>query len=949
MKRCIHLIIAGIFLLGNTLTGQVGKKVYTPMPAPPRYLDSMLVSNGILEIAERVYDNGWIDFKQDLNIDPAAIFNRYQKYFGFAEGNVMVLDTIIKDDQSYVHYYYHQEYQGIPLDNLDYVIHAKNGKPVFGNGRFVPKLGLQQSAGKISRMIPEKASSAALTKFKTKAKISNSETVFARTPNSDPADEKAYRLAYKITAHDNDSNVFQSIKTIYVDASTNHIFKEMEHSHRSYYSVSRENGTVNTLYNGSQNFKLVSYKQLGIIGLFRRYYALKYIDPNKSSLDLSDYVVTVKGTPITGNGSDTHEETDNTWTSGQERLYASMLWAYEKSWDYLAACLNKRDIRNKIGISISERDQTAYDGAYSIMFGAGISGVVKAMIPLDIVAHEYTHIITQHYRGLKSEGETAALIESFSDIFGAIVQRSVEGHTPSRVYMMGEDIYMAGPDSNKFYLRSFATPKLYGSHPVDTWNSSYAVLGQPTTYGGEFWYFGMTDRGGEHTNNSIQNHWFYLLAEGGQGTNDLGISYNVTGIGFDKARIIFEDYYINNTTKSLTFYDARNATLQSAEKFYGLSSNEYQQVYNAWEAVGVGNNSPSIAGPAKIEESQVYTLNNFLNNYVTWLVTGDYTLSEQTNTSVKVTRTNLNTQTSGKLTAVIQNLTEISKEIASDPLIVTISGPSLVCSVGTAFTASHVPAGATWAVSSNLSVSSSSNSTASISSSASYFSPGSEGWISIKNSSGQQLVKKEVWVGIPAPEIQGPANPGSSSNYYAHNNYLSAATDYHWTMYAMSTDYCYTGNAYTLAPNGNMATATFNCNGDYQLYLGATNACGTSQGYPDILDIHVTGAGYYSYSASYSMSYPNPTSNILNIEIDAQAITRVKALEQTTTGGKQLKIDPAYDIRLYDGQGNLLRNAKTKGGTVQFNVANLANGIYYLHIYDGTGNKPEMRQIVVEH
>jgi hypothetical protein len=139
------------------------------------------------------------------------------------------------------------------------------------------------------------------------------------------------------------------------------------------------------------------------------------------------------------------------------------------------------------------------------------------------------------------------------------------------------------------------------------------------------------------------------------------------------------------------------------------------------------------------------------------------------------------------------------------------------------------------------------------------------------------------------------------------------------------------------------AMVRFPADGIYRLSLAAFNACGHSLGYPATLDIDVAGTGYYS------MSYPNPASDILNIEIDAAAISRTKALEQTTTGGKQLKIDPAYDIRLYDYQGNLLRNAKTKGGTVQFNVANLPNGIYYLHVYDGVNEKPEMRQIVVEH
>ena len=77
--------------------------------------------------------------------------------------------------------------------------------------------------------------------------------------------------------------------------------------------------------------------------------------------------------------------------------------------------------------------------------------------------------------------------------------------------------------------------------------------------------------------------------------------------------------------------------------------------------------------------------------------------------------------------------------------------------------------------------------------------------------------------------------------------------------------------------------------------------------------------------------YPNPTGNILNVEIEAE-----------TT-------EITYDIRLYDGQGNMLRNAKTKGGTIEFNVANLPNGIYYLHVYDGVNGTPEIQQIVIEH
>ncbi len=104
----------------------------------------------------------------------------------------------------------------------------------------------------------------------------------------------------------------------------------------------------------------------------------------------------------------------------------------------------------------------------------------------------------------------------------------------------------------------------------------------------------------------------------------------------------------------------------------------------------------------------------------------------------------------------------------------------------------------------------------------------------------------------------------------------------------------------------------------------------------------------YNYSSSSSsIAYPNPVSNILNVDLGRTA-TQANALESITSG-KQLKQETAYDVRLYDGQGNLLRHAKAKGGNVEFNVQNLSNGVYFLHIYDGVSEKPRMQQIVVEH
>jgi hypothetical protein len=105
-------------------------------------------------------------------------------------------------------------------------------------------------------------------------------------------------------------------------------------------------------------------------------------------------------------------------------------------------------------------------------------------------------------------------------------------------------------------------------------------------------------------------------------------------------------------------------------------------------------------------------------------------------------------------------------------------------------------------------------------------------------------------------------------------------------------------------------------NDTYSITATASNVCGGSSRTRKFCPNCIT-IGYVI------PVYPNPASDILNIEIDQEAIAQAKAVEETLTDDKAFKTDITYDIRLYDGQGNLLRQQKTKGGTVQFNVSNL--------------------------
>ncbi len=213
---------------------------------------------------------------------------------------------------------------------------------------------------------------------------------------------------------------------------------------------------------------------------------------------------------------------------------------------------------------------------YCMLYGMGDGITLSPVVALDVMAHEFSHIVTVHNisNGLEYKGESGALNEGFSDIFGVLV----EGYTLGQYdWTIGEKITLTGP-----YLRSLKAPK--SGSPA-----------QPTTYGKGTWKdpsqteCDTCDNGGVHTNSSILNYWFYLLCNGGSGTNDNQQSYSVNGIGINKATSIVYNTWMNRLTYTSTFADARASFIKEVIAQYGKGSKEHQSVVNAWYAVGVGD------------------------------------------------------------------------------------------------------------------------------------------------------------------------------------------------------------------------------------------------------------------------------------------------------------------------------------------------------------------------
>lgn len=270
-------------------------------------------------------------------------------------------------------------------------------------------------------------------------------------------------------------------------------------------------------------------------------------------------------------------------TSGHPAL--DVHWGMEKSYDFYLNALNRNSydgngsvIKQYVNPLIMNgnagypNNASALSSPYNIMsYGMGDGISYSPLVGLDVAGHEFTHLVVNNNGngGLVYQGESGALNESFADIFGTCVE-FYSGVNPD--WNIGEDVMIGQP-----FMRSMSNPN---------------ATQNPDTYNGQHWANPNNlsfDHGGVHINSGVQNFWFYLLCQGGSGTNDLGNAYSVTGIGITQARQIAYRNLVTYLSPNATYMDAYNGSLQAAQDLYGNPSTQYTAVRQAWYAVGIGN------------------------------------------------------------------------------------------------------------------------------------------------------------------------------------------------------------------------------------------------------------------------------------------------------------------------------------------------------------------------
>ncbi|WP_143525123.1 M4 family metallopeptidase [Labilibacter marinus] len=450
------------------------------------------------------------------------------------------------DSRGEFHIKYQLQYKDIPVEGMGFAVHYNNGSPSSASGKITKTQTVYQAVS----ISDSRAIEIAISSFDSKRFVWDNDTeLYPKAELVYVPNNQVLQLCYKIDVY---SLIPLKREYVYVNAQTGGVLKRISRIH-----LGDVEGNAVTFYNGNVNITTTETDGA---------YQLK--ESNRGN-GVETYNL--------NNGQFYHEavpfvDDDNYWDNVYDQVAYDAHYGAEKTYDYFWHNFGRNSIDDqgkvlKSYVHFGENYGNAFWDGDRMTYGDG-DGVNKtALASLDIVAHEIAHGLTDHTANLEYLNESGALNESFSDIFGIAVDFYAKPSSAN--YIIGEQVFLDGVS----FMRNIADPK-----------SAF----QPTTYKGTYWVTESHDHGGVHTNSMVQNYWFYLLCEGGNGINDNGDKFMVEAIGMDAAAAIS----YRNLTVYLGQYsdyeDARFYSIQAAIDLYGACSNEVIQVTNAWYAVGVG-------------------------------------------------------------------------------------------------------------------------------------------------------------------------------------------------------------------------------------------------------------------------------------------------------------------------------------------------------------------------
>ncbi len=187
----------------------------------------------------------------------------------------------------------------------------------------------------------------------------------------------------------------------------------------------------------------------------------------------------------------------------------------------------------------------------------------------DTVAHEWGHAYTQYTHNLIYQWQSGAMNESYSDIWGEVVDflNGAGLDSPGGTRSAGGcSVFGSGANQvdNSYRWLSGEDDPAFGGAIRDLWNPN--CYGDPGKVTDSQYWCSTSDGGGVHTNSGVPNHGFALLVDGGV--------YNgqtISGVGLTKAAHIYWRAQTTYQAPASNFADHAAALTQSCADLTGAT------------------------------------------------------------------------------------------------------------------------------------------------------------------------------------------------------------------------------------------------------------------------------------------------------------------------------------------------------------------------------------------
>ncbi|MFD1551331.1 hypothetical protein DNU06_17020 [Putridiphycobacter roseus] len=504
-----------------------------------------------------------------VNKTSSIVLKEFREANKLSKFDSLVLVKSKKDKQGVLHHTFRQYNNGVGVESAFISFHSMYSRLISYNGNIKQEIPVFDTKNLLSekeiivktldyigaeRYAFEDTSYTRIINTVTKGKVTS---LFPEVKLIILQHENAYKLVFKLQVH---SLIPQGRHIIYMDAYDGTVIKEIE-------MTQHITGTCSTMHHGTQDIEFDQQTP----GLYKLTNNLFGIQTFLLPLGASDY-----------SNASVPTSTTTDWSSltGNDRAALDVHWATKIVFDFFNSHSiysyddNGATISSYVnyGYNASSQNNAFWNG-FLLTYGSGGGGNFPGPVAtLDVVAHEFTHALTELFGGgLVYQDESGAINESLSDIWSSLIEKSVNNSSSFNNLSLNEWIVS---DLNGNGIRDLSNPGTYND---------------PDTYHGNNWVFSAIDHGGVHSNSGVGNFWYYLLANGGSGVNDNGFSYSVNSIPVSTLiPILINTYdYLNPNS---TYLDLRYATIQ-ASLAVTSSCAITQEIMNAWNAVGVGDTS----------------------------------------------------------------------------------------------------------------------------------------------------------------------------------------------------------------------------------------------------------------------------------------------------------------------------------------------------------------------